>query len=465
MFRKTLTIFSLIGLLLSMGLWVASYWNVAVGIYRPSSVAMVFAFRGTVGTEFGRQTNRDPRVVWVVRGFNGLATPAIGQWFSHLHGFTAIQAPLYVPTLVFGAASAFLVLPWYRRRKRRKLGLCPDCGYDLRGSKDRCPECGSEFQAATVPSGNRRGSAVVVACTALVLTVGLGVVLLMPSDKFSSDEKVSDKFSSDEKVDDLQSAAANQKAEPFEGRTYRDREKHFEFKCPADWGLSTGETWVGTRHYVFLTVNSANKEDFWIDYGWGTPKHPGPLKTRISEQLPSGCVYLEIGVVYGPAMGRPFQLRDQKSHEDLEWSPRNWEHLLERGKDEILEDGELLSRGFGFAKWGTNWNIHVYFHEPVRARDRWLLDQLLQSFKFDAVPVGNERWAVIEAQKRLPPEAEPELYPYVGLAGYHSTRTEKIGDEVIVTFTKSDPNGKGRDRIWQFRVTATGEVLAIDQPR
>ena len=56
--------------------------------------------------------------------------------------------------VVGGTAISTAFLPFRRRRKRKKLGLCVSCGYDLRGSKDRCPECGEAFESPELKAGH-----------------------------------------------------------------------------------------------------------------------------------------------------------------------------------------------------------------------------------------------------------------------------------------------------------------------
>lgn len=60
--------------------------------------------------------------------------------------YAGFIAPYWSLTLLTGVPSLLSLTGGFRRRRRartrRRLGLCQNCGYDIRFNKDRCPECG-----------------------------------------------------------------------------------------------------------------------------------------------------------------------------------------------------------------------------------------------------------------------------------------------------------------------------------
>jgi hypothetical protein len=61
-----------------------------------------------------------------------------------------IAAPYWFICAVLGLAPAAWLRSWYRQRRRavNRLSLCLCCGYDLRATPTRCPECGTVGKAA-----------------------------------------------------------------------------------------------------------------------------------------------------------------------------------------------------------------------------------------------------------------------------------------------------------------------------
>jgi len=81
-------------------------------------------------------TSPDTRDLIIMLSGDGKLPGAFGQsrWFA---------IPYATPIVPFAALPAILLMRAWRQRRRGRRGLCRQCGYDLRASPQRCPECGS----------------------------------------------------------------------------------------------------------------------------------------------------------------------------------------------------------------------------------------------------------------------------------------------------------------------------------
>jgi hypothetical protein len=89
-----------------------------------------------------------------VRGYGWYSDKSyIGS--NYQHTLNAIIFPYWLLTVASAIAPAWHWLGSRRRRAAKRLvqGLCPACGYDLRATPERCPECGAvPKKAATTPA-------------------------------------------------------------------------------------------------------------------------------------------------------------------------------------------------------------------------------------------------------------------------------------------------------------------------
>ena len=76
----------------------------------------------------------DPKYLLVRLGF-GCFLPSRTGWI--------LAFPIWAATAVSSVLPALFFTSVWKRRSLRQSGHCPRCGYDLRATPDRCPECGS----------------------------------------------------------------------------------------------------------------------------------------------------------------------------------------------------------------------------------------------------------------------------------------------------------------------------------
>lgn len=177
---------SSIGAIACAGLWIRSHWRMdfvlyhwklhdvvslppeppvvrrtVVGQYRLTTIAgEVIVGRGwqsgtkppRLGWQYWEQlpwSGGDPiggDANWLGVAF---AAAADGLDMGHPRAWV-LRFPLWMPFVVLLAVCSICTFQVLRLRRRACVGLCAVCGYDLRASPERCPECGKQVVPASI---------------------------------------------------------------------------------------------------------------------------------------------------------------------------------------------------------------------------------------------------------------------------------------------------------------------------
>jgi predicted RNA-binding Zn-ribbon protein involved in translation (DUF1610 family) len=172
---------SLLLLLLTSAAWIRSYWRqdwISRFRYKGGEIftqAKVGSTRGflCVSISWSQCKTGDPDFIeaqrvasdrWEVKSYDDptrhgvpayKCTPVPRLWVDQpsfngqvVNHISLIDMPYWSIAGAWAVMPCLKLASWRINRSRRLNGMCQSCGYDLRASKDRCPECGTAIRRA-----------------------------------------------------------------------------------------------------------------------------------------------------------------------------------------------------------------------------------------------------------------------------------------------------------------------------
>jgi hypothetical protein len=123
-----------------------AWWVLATELGRPLRVS----YRRDDSAAYPDWSGSPGRRRWAGFGLGSsvTGTPA-GMRGRYSEAACGVVVPYWAVCAMPAVVPAVRLAHTLRRRRRRSLGLCPSCGYNLRATPDRCPECGT---AARTPA-------------------------------------------------------------------------------------------------------------------------------------------------------------------------------------------------------------------------------------------------------------------------------------------------------------------------